>query len=90
LSTNLRGTHLFDDIVRRSRVLSTTSRSTLRRGPNVSTSGAGSPPSGSKDTARKYLEAAEHLFVWHFYFPAMTPDEPREALKSPKKLYSVI
>jgi len=42
---------------------------------------------GSKDTARKYLEAAEQLFVWHIYFRAMTPDEPREALKSPKKLY---
>lgn len=42
---------------------------------------------GSKDTARKYLEAAEQLFVWHIYFRAVRPGEPREALKSPKKLY---
>ncbi|MFB6350701.1 MAG: ATP-binding protein [Bradymonadaceae bacterium] len=42
---------------------------------------------GSKDTARKYLEAAEQLFVWHIYFRVVQPDDPREALKSPKKLY---
>jgi hypothetical protein len=42
---------------------------------------------GSKDTARKYLEAAEQLFVWHVYYRVMKPDQPREALKSPKKLY---
>jgi predicted AAA+ superfamily ATPase len=42
---------------------------------------------GSKDTARKYLEAAEGLFLWHIYYRVLDPTAPREALKSPKKLF---
>jgi hypothetical protein len=42
---------------------------------------------GSKDTARRYLEAVEQLFVWHVFYRVMNPDKPREALRSPKKLY---
>lgn len=42
---------------------------------------------GSKDTARKYLEASENLYIWRIFYRLMKPDEPRKALKSPKKLY---
>lgn len=42
---------------------------------------------GSKDTARKYLETAEALFLWHIYLRVIDPTKTRAALKSPKKLY---
>lgn len=42
---------------------------------------------GSKDTARRYIEDAEGLFVWHVFYRVKQPDKPEEALRSPKKLY---
>ncbi|MGM0558946.1 MAG: ATP-binding protein [Myxococcota bacterium] len=42
---------------------------------------------GSKDTARKYLETAQALFLWHIYYRVLDPTKSRAALKSPKKLF---
>lgn len=42
---------------------------------------------GSKDTARRYIEDAEGLFVWHVFYRVKDPSNPEEALRSPKKLY---
>lgn len=52
-------------------------------------SASGDTTIGSKNTARKYLEAAEGLFVWHIYYRVLDPGKSRPALKSPKKLYPV-
>ncbi|MHB2032202.1 MAG: ATP-binding protein [Gemmatimonadaceae bacterium] len=42
---------------------------------------------GSKDTARRYVEDAEGLFLWHILYRAQEADSPTPALRSPKKLY---
>lgn len=42
---------------------------------------------GSKDTARRYIEDAKGLFVWHVFYRVKQPGKPEEALRSPKKLY---
>lgn len=44
---------------------------------------------GTKDTARRYVEDAERLFLWHVLYRGQTPDTPLRALRSPKKLYPV-
>lgn len=42
---------------------------------------------GSKDTARRYIENAERLYLWHVLYRAQAAGDPAPALKSPKKLY---
>ncbi len=42
---------------------------------------------GSKDTARRYVEDAEALFLWHVLHRAQQPEGPAPAFRSPKKLY---
>lgn len=42
---------------------------------------------GSKDTARRYLEDAGAMFLWHVYYRAQSPEDTAPALRSPKKLY---
>lgn len=44
---------------------------------------------GSKDTARRYIEDAERLFLWHVLYRAQEVREAARALRSPKKLYPV-
>lgn len=42
---------------------------------------------GSKDTARRYMENAERLFLWHVLYRAQDIRDPAPAIKSPKKLF---
>ncbi len=42
---------------------------------------------GSKDTARRYLENAERLFLWHVLYRANALRSPSPAIRSPKKLF---
>lgn len=42
---------------------------------------------GSKDTARRYVEDAEHLFLWHVLYRAQGAADLSPAFRSPKKLY---
>lgn len=42
---------------------------------------------GSKDTARRYMEDAEHLFLWHILYRGQSATDSAPALRSPKKLY---
>lgn len=42
---------------------------------------------GSKDTARRYIEDAERLFLWHILYRAQDSDSYAPAFRSPKKLY---
>jgi predicted AAA+ superfamily ATPase len=44
---------------------------------------------GAKDTARRYIEDAEQLFLWHVLQRSQNAATLRPALKSPKKLYPV-
>lgn len=44
---------------------------------------------GSKDTARRYIENAERLFLWHVLYRAQSIDAQAVAPRSPKKLYPV-
>jgi predicted AAA+ superfamily ATPase len=44
---------------------------------------------GTKDTARRYVEDAEKLFLWHVLQRARSATTPAPALRSPKKLYPV-
>jgi uncharacterized protein len=44
---------------------------------------------GSKDTARRYLENAERLYLWHILYRAQAANNPTPALRSPKKLFPV-
>ncbi len=42
---------------------------------------------GSKDTARRYIENAERLFLWHVLYRAQAVDGTAIAIRSPKKLF---
>ena len=42
---------------------------------------------GSKDTARRYMENAERLFLWHVLYRAQDARNPTPSIKSPKKLF---
>jgi predicted AAA+ superfamily ATPase len=42
---------------------------------------------GAHATARAYVEDLEELFLWHVFHRVKTPERPRPAFKSPKKLY---
>jgi predicted AAA+ superfamily ATPase len=44
---------------------------------------------GTKDTARRYVEDAEKLFLWHVLQRARDATTPAPAFRSPKKLYPV-
>ncbi len=50
---------------------------------------SGSTEIGSKDTARRYMENAERLFLWHVMYRGNTLREPAAAIRSPKKLFPV-
>jgi uncharacterized protein len=43
---------------------------------------------GSKDTARRYIEDAERLFLWHVLYRAQSADDSSNAIRSPKKLFA--
>lgn len=42
---------------------------------------------GSKDTARRYMEDAALLYLWHVLYRAQSVDNNAAAFRSPKKLY---
>ncbi len=42
---------------------------------------------GSRETARRYIENSERLYLWHVLYRAQGVDAPAPALRSPKKLY---
>lgn len=42
---------------------------------------------GSKETARRYVEDAERLYLWHVLYRAQSMTNTSAALRSPKKLY---
>jgi predicted AAA+ superfamily ATPase len=42
---------------------------------------------GTKDTARRYVEDAEKLFLWHVLQRAQDATTPKPLFRSPKKLY---
>lgn len=48
---------------------------------------AGETEIGTHATARAYIEDLEELFLWHVFHRIKTPEHPRPAFKSPKKLY---
>ena len=48
---------------------------------------SGATDIGSKDTARRYVEDAERLFLWHVLYRAQSATDTARALRSPKKLY---
>lgn len=48
---------------------------------------SGATDIGSKDTARRYIEDAELLFLWHVLYRAQSATDTARALRSPKKLY---
>lgn len=48
---------------------------------------SGATDIGSKDTARRYIEDAERLFLWHVLYRGQSATDTARALKSPKKLY---
>lgn len=48
---------------------------------------AGETDVGTKETARRYIEDAERLFLWHVLHRAQDAVTPAAAFKSPKKLY---
>jgi predicted AAA+ superfamily ATPase len=48
---------------------------------------AGETDIGSKDTARRYIEDAERLFLWHVLYRTRDMAASAPAFRSPKKLY---
>lgn len=49
---------------------------------------SGATEIGSKDTARRYIEDAERLFLWHVLYRAQAVADPSIAIRSPKKLFA--